>query len=67
MDSIITTVALAFVFIALGVAALSIGWLITGRSKMRGNRCGTNPHDKSCETKKSCGLCGKGEDENEQR
>lgn len=63
MDQIITTVALAFVFIALGVAALAIGWLVTGRSKMRGNKCGTNPHDKSCDTNKSCSLCGKGEED----
>jgi hypothetical protein len=65
MDSIITTIALAFVFIALGIAALAIGYLVTGRSKMRGNKCGTNPHDKSCDTKTHCDLCGKGEEDDE--
>jgi len=63
MSPFITTVILAFGFVALALALLGIGWLITGKSRMIHGACGMDPNkvrDKRCGTNKiSCGLCKK--------
>ncbi len=61
MDDIITTIAIAFVFIALAVAGLAIGWMITGKSKLKGSCGGKRPNGDG-----SCGVCGKGKDDDKQ-
>lgn len=64
MESFFETVVLAFVFIVAALALLGIGWLITGKQKIKGGTCGRNPNekkDKSCGEKRSCSLC-KGEE-----
>lgn len=52
---LITTIAIAFVCVAMGVAALAIGWMITGKARIRGSCGGRRPDGK-------CGYCGKEDD-----
>lgn len=59
-----TTLIIAFIIIMIAVALLGIGWLITGKSKMRPGACGRDPNQKNeqndnCGTKVSCQLCEK--------
>ena len=63
MSPFITTVILAFGVVALALALLGIGWLITGKSRIIQGACGMDPdraRDKRCGTDKiSCELCKK--------
>ncbi|WP_143406433.1 hypothetical protein [Estrella lausannensis] len=68
LENILTTVALAFVIVSIALALIGIGYLVTGKNKIRLGSCGRNPHqdkDGSCGTKRSCSLCDK--DEKEQK
>lgn len=59
MKQILLTVALGIVFILLALLGLSIGYLITGKPKLK-NRCGQIPgkeKDKQCGTDKTCPIC----------
>lgn len=59
MSTLLITLAVAFVFIAIAIAALSIGWLITGKSNVQAGACGKAPHrkrDNSCGSG-GCSLC----------
>lgn len=54
------TFLLAFILVILALMGLGIGWMITGKSKIRGGTCGRDPtkkKDPSCGENKSCGLC----------
>lgn len=59
MDNLITTIGIAFVFIALAVASLAIGWIITGKNRIKGSCGGKRPtgDGKDCESTGSCELC----------
>ena len=62
MSTLALTSLIAFVLVVLAIAALSIGWLISGKSKIVRGACGTDPtkpKDKDCGTETSCGLCEK--------
>jgi hypothetical protein len=66
MSNLLFTFILAFVVIALGMALLLIGWIITGKSRFRGGSCGRFPGKKSnekngCETTAGCEVCDKNE------
>ncbi len=60
MTTLLLTIAIAFIIIILAVASLAIGWLITGKMKIRSGACGQDPNKKrdeaSCGTG-SCNLC----------
>lgn len=62
MDNLIATLIAAFILILASLALLGIGWLITGKSKIKPGACGKLPNqkkDKSCGEKSSCDLCEK--------
>lgn len=64
MTTLTTTVLLAFLIIGAALALIGIGWLITGKSKIRGGACGRDPHqlrkDENCGNSSfSCQLCEK--------
>lgn len=67
MSQILTTILIAFALVILAIALMGIGWLITGKSKLRGGMCGRLPSKKSdgdtgCDTQTGCGICGKTDD-----
>lgn len=54
-DNLILTIVLASILMILVVIGLSIGWILTGKSRLK-KRCGYIPgQDK--ENKDSCSLC----------
>jgi len=63
MSPFITTILLAFGVVAVALALLGIGWLITGKSRIIQGACGMDPNrvrDKRCGTDSiSCELCKK--------
>jgi len=65
MDNLLLTIGIAFVIIVLSVVLLGIGWLTTGKPKIKPGACGKAPGQKrdeeSCGTQTSCGLCEKKE------
>lgn len=66
MSSFLVTVILTVILVALAIVGLSIGLILTGKSRIRGGSCGMIPgkkRDASCDDQPSCGLCGKGEEE----
>lgn len=67
MSTLFLTLMIAFVLVILAIAALSIGWLISGRSRIVRGSCGidpTKPKNKECGTSKTtCGLCEHSENE----
>lgn len=70
MSSFLTTLVITIVLVGLALAALAIGLILTGKSRLRRGSCGMDPtklRDKSCDEEKqsSCGLCGKGPEKKE--
>ncbi len=64
MSTFITTAVLAVIVVLIAIAGISIGWLITGKSKVRLGMCGRDPTAKrsdkeGCGTEISCSLCDK--------
>lgn len=63
MSSLFFTIMIAFIIVLLAVGLLAIGWLITGKTKIRPGACGRDPtknRDEECSDEKiSCGLCKK--------
>jgi hypothetical protein len=61
MSTLALTALIAFLLVILAIAALSIGWLISGKSKIVRGACGqdpTKPKDGDCgSTESHCGLC----------
>lgn len=60
MSNLFLTLIIAFIVIVIGIAALAIGWLVTGRSKLQTGACGRNPDQKkgeNCQETQSCHLC----------
>jgi hypothetical protein len=61
MSALPLTILLASVIVILALLGLGIGWLITGKSKLRGS-CGRGPNtdkDASCGTTRTCEICRK--------
>lgn len=60
------TLILTFVLVLMGLAALGIGWLVTGKSSLRAGSCGRAPDQKrrdECGKETSCSLCEKEKEE----
>jgi hypothetical protein len=61
MSTLAITIILAFVIVALALASLAIGWLLTGKSRIVRGACGMDPKklkDGSCGTADiHCALC----------
>lgn len=58
------TLMSAFIVVVIALALLAVGWLLTGKSKIRAGSCGRDPtkdRDRSehCGTDVSCHLCHK--------
>jgi hypothetical protein len=69
MDNLILTLAIAFVLIVAALAFFGIGWLITGKSKIKPGACGRTPTEnrgKDCGDQSSCDLCKKPDNEDRQ-
>lgn len=63
---IFTTVVVAFVLFLAALALVGIGWLITGKARVKFGACGRNPDkkkDEECGNKTKCGLCDKDKDD----
>ncbi len=54
MNNLLITIIAAIILMILVVAALGIGWLLSGKDRLR-KRCGWQPKDKSSST---CHICG---------
>lgn len=69
METILPTLLVAFIVVLIALALLGIGFLITGKVKIKPGCCGKNPHqkkenDKECGgDQSSCDLCKKPSDE----
>lgn len=64
MSTLLTTLLIAFIIITLAIAMLAIGWLLTGKSKLKPGACGRDPNkekNSECGTGISCQLCDKEE------
>jgi hypothetical protein len=57
MQTLITTGIIAAIIFGLAVIGLSIGLIITGRSKIRRGMC-ARPHETEAKKDPSCPLCG---------
>lgn len=64
MSTLLVTLLIAFIIITLAIGSLAIGWLITGKQKLKPGACGRDPHktkDEDCGTGVNCQLCDKPE------
>lgn len=64
MSTLLTTLLIAFIIITLAIASLAIGWLITGKQKLKPGACGRDPNkakDDHCGSEVDCQLCAKPE------
>lgn len=61
MSTLILTLILSFVIVLLALFSLAIGWVITGKQKIKGGTCGRVPKKRDevegCGTDISCDLC----------
>lgn len=58
MSNLFLTLVIAFVIIVIALACLSIGWLITGKTKIERGACGRDPNkkmDDECDS--VCNVC----------
>jgi len=65
VSNLVLTLSIAFVLFLIAIAFLAVGWLLTGKVKLRPGSCGRNPHMKqsdTCGKEGSCALCEKKED-----
>lgn len=61
MSSLVQTILMASFIVILALLGLGVGWLITGKNRLRGS-CGRTPRaskDDSCGTTNECELCKK--------
>ncbi len=62
--SLIITILVAFAFFLLALALVAIGWLITGKMKVKIGACGRVPDkDNKCGEETKCSLCDEGKKE----
>ena len=71
MSTLFATLLITFVIIIICVSLLGISMLLTGKSRLRVGMCGRVPtkkrgKDAGCGTEYSCGLCGRGNDDNKE-
>jgi len=70
MNTLIITLLLAFLIVVIALGLLGIGWLLTGKSKIRPGACGRDPRkirdEESCGQSSSCSLCEKPKDSQKQ-
>lgn len=64
MTSLFTTAFLAIIVVLIAMAVIAIGWLITGKSRVRLGMCGRDPTAKrddkeGCGKDISCSICEK--------
>jgi hypothetical protein len=64
MTTFLYTILFAIILIILGLLALGIGWLITGRQKLKRGTCGYDPNQlkkqkeqEQCGKDPSCPVC----------
>jgi hypothetical protein len=62
MSTLLLTLLIAFVIVAIAISLLAIGWLITGKSKISPGSCGRDPTKKrndqgGCGSQSNCSLC----------
>ena len=60
--TILTTIFLAGVFVILAIILFSVGWLLTGKTKIQPGACGRDPQKKrdtseGCGTSYHCSIC----------
>jgi len=72
MSSLLLTLGIAFLIVLISIGLLAIGWLISGKSRIRAGACGRDPHknreDKEgCGTSISCQLCDQNKETNEKK
>ncbi|MDF2577477.1 MAG: conserved putative rane protein [Chlamydiales bacterium] len=63
MEKLGPTLLATIVIFGLAIIGLMIGWIITGKSKLKRGSCSSvpnDPKDDECGNKASCSLCGKG-------
>jgi len=58
MSNLILTIIAAIIVMGLVILGFAIGWLLTGKTKMRRGTCGFNPKEKQDGTCKPCSICG---------
>lgn len=63
MENLTLTIFFAFIVISIALFALAIGWLFTGKSKIKGGMCGRRPDQtkksEECGKEISCQICEK--------
>jgi hypothetical protein len=60
MQNFLETATIAIVLVGAALLLISIGWLITGKQKIKRGTCGRDPTKKSddeCGTKSHCQVC----------
>lgn len=60
MSSLLTTLLISFFLILLALASLAVGWLLTGKQKLKAGACGRDPNksqDDGCGSTVNCQLC----------
>lgn len=65
MPAIVITVLIAFFVICGALVCLGVGYLLTGKPKIKPGACGRDPHkirEEGCGTSASCQLCDQNED-----
>jgi hypothetical protein len=64
MSNLLTTIGLAVIVVLIAIGVISIGWILTGKSRVRLGMCGRDPtvkrtDEEGCGTGISCDLCKK--------
>jgi hypothetical protein len=54
MTTLLLTLLIAFIIVVLAIGSLAIGWLITGKMRMRPGACGRDP-TKDRDQSEGCG------------
>lgn len=72
MSTFSITLLVTFAIIIICLSLLGISMLLTGKSRLRVGMCGRVPtkkrgKDSGCGNEYTCGLCGKGNDEQEEK
>jgi hypothetical protein len=60
MGNLLATIIIAAIFIGIALSLLAVGWLITGKQKIKRGMCGKDPkksRDDNCNNNPSCSIC----------
>jgi hypothetical protein len=69
MSTLLVTLLISFIIVTLATALLAIGWLLTGKQKLKPGACGRDPNKQKsdgCGANQSCQLCEKHDDKPKQ-